>query len=138
MVWVAVFNATCNNISWSVTCILWWSFFFVEETGVPRENHQPVASHRRTLSHNVVSSTLHHEQGFELATLVVIGTDCRDSENPTTIRSRPRWPTLIYKKVGENWLRKNTAKIIHNTLIQILNIMQIERRLLCNLHKINF
>ena len=138
MVWVAVFNATFNYISWSVTCILWWSIFFVEETGVPRENHQPVASHWRTLTHNVVSSTLHHEQGFELATLVVIGTDCRDSENPTTIRSRPRWPTLIYKKVGENWLRKNTAKIIHNTLIQILNIMQIERRLLCNLHKINF
>jgi hypothetical protein len=27
----------------------------VEELGVPRENHQPVASHRQTLSHNVVS-----------------------------------------------------------------------------------
>jgi hypothetical protein len=35
----------------------------VVETGVPRENNRPVASHWQTLSHNVVSSTLHHEQG---------------------------------------------------------------------------
>jgi hypothetical protein len=27
----------------------------VEETGVPGENHWPVASHWQTLSHNVVS-----------------------------------------------------------------------------------
>ena len=45
----------------------------------------------------VVSSTLHHERGFELTTLVVIGTDCRDSENPTTTMA-----PLIFKKVGEN------------------------------------
>ena len=29
--------------------------FIGEETGVPKENHRPVASHRQTLSHNVVS-----------------------------------------------------------------------------------
>ena len=29
----------------------------MEETRVPRENHRPAASHRQTLSHNVVSST---------------------------------------------------------------------------------
>jgi hypothetical protein len=29
----------------------------VEETRVPRENHQPAASHWQTLSHNVISST---------------------------------------------------------------------------------
>jgi len=28
----------------------------VEETGVPGENHRPVASHWQTLSHNVVSN----------------------------------------------------------------------------------
>jgi hypothetical protein len=34
------------------------SFFLMEETGrVPGENHQPTGSHRKTLSHNVVSST---------------------------------------------------------------------------------
>jgi hypothetical protein len=36
-----VFNSTFNNIS-----VIWWrSVLMVEETGVPRENHQPVASH---------------------------------------------------------------------------------------------
>jgi hypothetical protein len=29
----------------------------LEETGVPREKHRPVANHWQTLSHNVVSST---------------------------------------------------------------------------------
>jgi hypothetical protein len=48
-----VFNATFNNIS----AISWRSFLLEEETGVAGENHQPVASHWQTLSHNVVSST---------------------------------------------------------------------------------
>jgi hypothetical protein len=29
----------------------------MEETGIPSENHWPVASHWQTLSHNVVSGT---------------------------------------------------------------------------------
>ena len=41
MVVVMVFNATFNNIS----LISWWSVLLVEETGVPRENHRPAASH---------------------------------------------------------------------------------------------
>jgi hypothetical protein len=36
----------------------------MEETGVPGENHRPVTCHWQTLSHNVVSTTLCHEQGF--------------------------------------------------------------------------
>jgi len=48
-----VFNGTFNNIS----AISWQSVLLVEETQVCRENHRPVASHRQTLSHNVVSST---------------------------------------------------------------------------------
>jgi hypothetical protein len=36
-----VFNATFNNIS----VISWRSVLLVEETGVPEENHRPVASH---------------------------------------------------------------------------------------------
>jgi len=36
-----VFNATFDNIS----AISWWRVLLVEETGVPGENHQPVASH---------------------------------------------------------------------------------------------
>jgi len=54
-----VLNATLNNVS----VILWQLVLLVEETGVPRESHRPVASQQQTLSHNVVSSTLCHEQG---------------------------------------------------------------------------
>jgi len=38
---VMVFNATFNSIS----VISWWSVLCVEETGVARENHRPVARH---------------------------------------------------------------------------------------------
>ena len=54
-----VFNATFNNIS----ARLWQSVLLVEETG---ENHRSVASHSQILSHNVVSSTPHHERGSNL------------------------------------------------------------------------
>ena len=49
-----VFSATFNNVS----AISWWSVSLVEETGVPRENHQPVASHRQTLSLTVYIFTI--------------------------------------------------------------------------------
>ena len=39
--WFMVLNATFNNIS----VISWRSVLLVEETGVPRENHRPVAGH---------------------------------------------------------------------------------------------
>jgi len=39
-----VFNATFNNIS----AILWRSVSLGEETGLPKENHRPVASHWQT------------------------------------------------------------------------------------------
>ena len=39
--WFMVFNGTFNNIS----VISWQSVLLVEETGVPGENHRPVASH---------------------------------------------------------------------------------------------
>jgi hypothetical protein len=38
---VMVFNATFNNIS----VISWWLVLLAEETGVPRENNRPTASH---------------------------------------------------------------------------------------------
>jgi hypothetical protein len=53
-----MFNATFNNIS----VISWRRDLLVDETGILRENHRPVASHLQTLSHNVVSSTPHHER----------------------------------------------------------------------------
>jgi hypothetical protein len=62
MVWFMVFNATFNNVSATSQ----GSVLLVEETGVPRENHRPVASHGNILSHNVVSSTPRHDQGSKL------------------------------------------------------------------------
>jgi len=62
-----VFNATFNNIS----VISWRSVLLVEETGVPRENHRPVTD---KLYHIMLFRT-----GFEVTTLVVIGTDCTGS-----------------------------------------------------------
>jgi hypothetical protein len=53
-----VFNATFNNTS----VISWRLILLVEETGIPRENHRPTASHLQTSSHNVVSSTPRHER----------------------------------------------------------------------------
>ena len=60
--------ATFNNISF----IFWRSVLLIEETGVPEENNRPAASHRQTLSHNVVSSTPCHELDSNSSTLVVI------------------------------------------------------------------
>jgi hypothetical protein len=39
--WCLTFTVTFNNIS----VILWRLVLLVEETGVPGENHRPVASH---------------------------------------------------------------------------------------------
>jgi hypothetical protein len=52
--WFMVLNATFNNIS----VISWQSVLLVDETGVPVDNHWPVASHWQSWSHNVVSSSL--------------------------------------------------------------------------------
>jgi hypothetical protein len=46
-VWFMVLNATFNNISF----LSWWSVLLVAETGVPGENHRPVANYGQTLSH---------------------------------------------------------------------------------------
>ena len=68
-----VFNAILNNIS----AMSWRSILLVEETGVHGENHRPVASHRQTLSHNVVLSTASHE--WDSNSQLVIGTDFKIS-----------------------------------------------------------
>ena len=52
-----VVNATFNNI----LVLSWLSVLLV-----PGENHRPAASHRQTVSHNVVSSTPHHEREYSL------------------------------------------------------------------------
>ena len=65
---VMVFNATLNNIS----VISWWSVLFVEETGVPGENHRPAASRLQTWSHNVLSITSHNISGDRGEWVIVV------------------------------------------------------------------
>ena len=55
---VIAFNAPFNNIS----VISWQSVLLVEETGVPGENHRPVARQCQTLSYKVASSAPRHER----------------------------------------------------------------------------
>ena len=63
-----MYTATFNNI----LVVSWWSVLFVEETGGPRENHPPVATHLQTLSHSVVSSAPRHTKNV-IRTRNVIG-----------------------------------------------------------------
>jgi len=56
-------NSTIFQLYTNMYIVLWQSVLLVEETGGPRENHQPVASYWQTLSHNVVSRTPRHEWG---------------------------------------------------------------------------
>jgi hypothetical protein len=83
-----VLNATFNNIS----VMSWLSVLLVEETGVPGENHRPVASHWQTLSQNVVHLTAPWSR-FELTTSVVIGTDyigsCKSNYHTITATTAP-------------------------------------------------
>jgi hypothetical protein len=51
-------NAAFDNIS----VISWRSVLMMEETGVPVDNHRPVATQWQPLAHNVVSSTPRHKQ----------------------------------------------------------------------------
>jgi hypothetical protein len=64
-------------------------YLLMEETRVPGRNHRPVASHWQTLSHNVVSAWA----GFELSTLVVIGTyyacSCKSNYHTITTKTAP-------------------------------------------------
>ena len=76
---IMVFNATFNTIS----VISWRSVSLVEETGIPGENHRPVASHWQTLSHNVVSSTP-RLNGFQTHR---VSSGRHDGINPSTIKT---------------------------------------------------
>ena len=68
-----VLSTTFNNISF----ISWRSVLLAEETGLPGENHRPVASHWQTLSHYVCIEYTSPWVGFKFIML-----------NTTTMRSR--------------------------------------------------
>jgi uncharacterized protein (UPF0262 family) len=72
-----------------------FNVLLVEETG---ENQRPVASHWQILSHNVVSSKPRHDRGFELTTLVVMGTvykgSCKSIYHAITTTTAPHIQTI--------------------------------------------
>ena len=72
----------------------------------------------KTTDLSQVTDTLYHIvlytspwSRLELATSVVKGTDCIDSCNPTTIRSRPRWPLLLNKNYIKSKFKSSLEKI---------------------------
>ena len=73
---VMVLNATLNNIS----TISRRSVLLVEETGV-RKKTSTYRSHSQTLSHNVTSSTPHHELHEQLIWKITM---CRDGLGRST------------------------------------------------------
>ena len=107
MVRVMVLNVTFNNIS----VISWRSALLVEETGVPRENYRPAASHWQTVSHTVVWSTplLSGIRTHNVAEVVV---------NPTTIQSRPNDHCVNWN----NYLRVRVDRLLfqlcHGRLVE--------------------
>ena len=80
-----VFNATFNNIS----AISWRSVLLTEETGVPGENHLPVASHSQTLSHNVVSPERAQTRNVSGAYTDCTGS-CRSNYHTSTSMTAPK------------------------------------------------
>ena len=56
-----------------VSSISWQSVLLVTETGIPRENHRPVASHWLTFFHIMLYRVQIAWSGFELTCLVMIG-----------------------------------------------------------------
>ena len=71
---VMVLNTTFNNIS----IISWWQVLLVEETRVPKKNTDLLQVTDK-LYHIMLYQVHLASAGFELTTLVVIGTDCISS-----------------------------------------------------------
>jgi hypothetical protein len=86
-VWLMVFNATFNNIS----VISWRSVLLVEKS----TDLSLVTSKRyHTIWYRVQLAM----KGFELATLVVIDTDCTGSCKSNYCTISARWPLKLYVK----------------------------------------
>ena len=79
-----IFNATFNNIS----VISWWLILLVQVSG---ENHRSAASSHQL--YHIIYGVHSPWVGFELSTLVMIGTDCTGSckYNYHTITSTTAW-----------------------------------------------
>ena len=93
-----VLNATFNNIG----VISWRSVLLLEEIGVPGENHRPVSSHWK-IYHIMLYRVYLAIAGFELTTLVVIGTDwiasCKSYNHTVKTTMAPRSRIDLWSQV---------------------------------------
>jgi hypothetical protein len=103
------------------------------KTEVPGENHRPVAGHWQTLSHNVVLSTP-RLSGFELTTLVVIGTDCIDSHKSNWVYINMY--ILLCKKERKDQLYNNLT--FGSKIIYVRNLSKFMRVHLSSLRMQNY
>ena len=110
---IMVFNATSNNIS----VIPWQSILLLEETGISRENHWPVASHWQNFYHIMLYRVHIAWAGFKLTTSVVIGTDCKGSYkyNYHTIMAMIIKDTQLMFEILVNILRKKLGLSISSS-----------------------
>ena len=111
--WVKVFNDTFCIVHPALTYNFCWPHWYLQlfnsisviscrsvllfgETGVLGEDYRPVAIHWNKC---IIESCIEYIlpwAGFKLIGLVVIGTACTCSRNPTTNRSRQQWPIRPY------------------------------------------
>jgi hypothetical protein len=84
----------------------YFSYIVVEETGVPGENHRPVASPWQTLSQNVVSSTL--------TTLAMIGTgSCKFNYHMITTMMAPKVHWWMSEWTIMSWAEKWFVRFVY-------------------------
>jgi hypothetical protein len=103
--WFPVFTEGVRVMVFKFSVISWQSVLLVEETRVPGETHRPAASHWPTLSHNVLSSTPRLRVGFELTTLVLIGTDMTKGKIWFLGLTKDTWVSVSEMKI--NMINKN-------------------------------
>ena len=112
-----VFNATFNNSS----VISWWSVLLVEETGVQRECHRPVASHWQTSSHEKMTR--------EIAVIILLWNN-QTGNMDTKIFNKTLDP-LFYVKQNNNSFKTQSPA---NTIC----ISQYDNKQACNVERTKF
>ena len=114
---VIVFNATFNNIS----VISWQSVLLAEEIRISGENYQSVTGHRQN---DIMLYQVHLAwAGFQLTTLVVIGTDCtgscKSNNHTITTTTAPLFFLMFLR-----YLQESNKNLVVNDLLKSTDIMQ--------------